>query len=73
MVDLYCCIRFLCDNDITMVIQGADDSQLVDEWVVGTVVQLLVGVRSLLVSGSSIKFNLPVVSVEFRCLVVFMP
>ena len=53
MGDLFCCVRFLChcDNVVTTVVQGADDTQPVVERVVGAEVQfqVLVGVSGIVV------------------------
>ena len=57
MGDLFHCIHFLCDNVVTMIVQGADNIQLVVEWVVGTEVQVLIGVSGLSVC---LHFHLPI-------------
>ena len=54
---LFCCIHFLSENVVTMVIQGVDDTQLVVEWVVGAEIQVLVGVSGLSVY---LHFHLPI-------------
>ena len=44
MGDLCCHVSLLGDDVVTSIIKGADDSQLVVEWVVGAEAQVLVGV-----------------------------
>ena len=46
MDDLYCRVSLLCD--ITLIVEGPDDSQLVVEWAVGVKTQVLVGVDAFL-------------------------
>ena len=47
MDDLCCHISLICDNVITPIIEGADDSQLMVERVVGAKTQVLIGVGNL--------------------------
>ena len=47
VVNLFCCICFLCDNVVTMIVQCADDTQLVVEWTLGAEIQVLIGVSGL--------------------------
>ena len=50
MGDLCCHVSILHDDVVTSIIKGADDSQLVVEWVVGTEAEVLVGVGRFPVS-----------------------
>ena len=57
MINLFFCIRFHCDNVVTLVVHGVDDTQLLVEQVVGAEIQILVGVSSLSVY---LYFHLPI-------------